>query len=162
SVEIMRRAGGDTKAIAIARDVIDRQSQQLSRIVEDLIDVTRIVEKKIELRKEIITLGSVVQMAVETCRSQMESRRHRLTVTLPPEPFYLEVDSARISQVFINLLDNAAKYTEPGGEIWLTAEKDTVESSTRNHSQPGDVIVRVRDAGMGIDADLLPYVFDMF
>jgi two-component system CheB/CheR fusion protein len=158
AVEIMRLVPNNPTTIARARDVMDRQGQQLSRIVEDLIDITRIVEKKIELRKEWVALSAVVEMALETCRSRIEGRRQKLTVTLPPQPIYLHADPARISQVLINLVDNAGKYTQPGGEIWLTAEIAADESA----GQTKALIVRVRDTGMGIPADFLPHVFDMF
>jgi CheY-like chemotaxis protein/two-component sensor histidine kinase len=139
--------------------VLDRQGQQLSRIVEDLIDVTRIVEKKIELRKERVALRSVVDMALETCRSRIDGYRHRLTVNLPSEPLFLDADPARLAQVFVNLLDNATKYTPPGGEIWLTAER---AAQPLPDGDTGQVLVRVRDTGIGIAADLLPRVFDIF
>jgi two-component system CheB/CheR fusion protein len=149
--EIFRRASNDPAMIAKARDMLDRQVRQISGIVEDLIDVTRIVEKKIELRKERVALAPVVETALESCRSAIEGYGHRLTVTLPPEPLYLDADPVRLSQVLINLLNNAAKYTPFGGQIWLTAER-----------AGGELIVRVRDTGIGIKAELLPHVFDMF
>jgi two-component system CheB/CheR fusion protein len=155
AVEIIRLAGKDPTAIAGARDVLDRQGRQLSRIVEDLIDVTRIVEEKIQLCKEWVALSAVVEMALETCRSRIEGRRHQLSVTLPPEPVYLHADPGRLSQVLINLLDNAAKYTPPGGQIWLSAER--VPDDENEFLE-----LRVRDTGIGIQADLLPHVFEMF
>jgi CheY-like chemotaxis protein len=160
----MRLAGGDPVAVARARDMLDRQVQQLSRIVEDLIDLTRITEKKIELRREPVALGTVVETALETCRSQIEGRGHRLEVSLPAEPVYLDADPVRIAQVLINLLNNAAKYTEPGGRIWLTAERAPADPPPEGGggSGAGDLVLRVRDTGTGIAAELLPHVFDMF
>jgi signal transduction histidine kinase len=133
--------------VAQVRDVLDRQ---LSGIVEDLIDVNRIVEKKIELHKERVALATVVETALESCRALIEARGHRLDVTLPPEPVYLDADAVRRSQVLINLLNNAAKYTGAGGQIWLSAEV-----VSRKGERP-ELVLRVRDTGIGIKADLLP------
>ncbi len=158
AVEILRLSGNNPETIARVRDVLDRQGQQLGRIVEDLIDVTRIVEKKIELRKKPVALNVIVDMALETCRSRIEGRRQQLSVSLPPEPLYLDADRARIAQVLINLLDNAAKYTGSGGQIWLSAEQVAGDSGNGSES----VVLRMRDSGIGISNEFLPRVFDMF
>src|SRR5262249_27438060 len=110
------------------------------------------------MRKQRVAVSAVVEMALETCRSRIEARRHRLTVTLPPQPLYVDADPSRLSQVLINLLDNAAKYTEAGGEIWLSAQRVPAESSGASDK----LRLRVRDSGIGIPAGLLPHVFDMF
>jgi CheY-like chemotaxis protein/two-component sensor histidine kinase len=134
-----------------ARDVIDRQVVQLARLVDDLLDVSRITRGKIALRKEPLDLATVVARAVETSRPLLDGRRHELTVALPPGPVRVEADAARLTQVVGNLLNNAAKFTDEGGHIRLTVEPD------------GDgAVVRVRDDGLGIAADLLPRVFDLF
>ena len=164
AVEIMRIAGDNPEAVARVRDMLDRQVQQLSRIVDDLIDVTRIVEKKIELRRERIELSQVVDTALETCRSRIEGRRQRLTVSLPTQAVQLDADPVRLSQVIINLLDNASKYTDIGGQIWLSAEVHK-DGKGRKSPQPPPgpgVTIKVRDNGIGIPGDLLPNVFDMF
>ena len=103
--------------------VIDRQVQLMARLLEDLLDVSRISRNKLELRKERVELAAVVEAALETSRPVIEAGGHELTVTLPPEPIHLEADPVRLAQVFANLLNNAAKYTEEGGRIRLTAER---------------------------------------
>jgi len=160
AVEILRLAGDDPGTIVPARDVLYRQVRQLSRIIEDLIDVGRIVEKKIDLRRERVALGDVVEAAVETCRSRIAACGHRLSVALPPEPLFLDVDPARISQVLTNLLNNAAKYTPEGGEIRLIAESD--RPAPNGDEPPAQVVLRVRDSGVGIPAELLPRIFDLY
>ncbi|HEX9565581.1 MAG TPA: ATP-binding protein [Gemmatimonadaceae bacterium] len=151
ALEIMRLAGDDDAAVKRAREVLDRQVTQLARIVEDLIDVARIVERKIELRKECVPLRAVVDTAVESCRSLIGRQRQTLSVDLPPTPLYIDADPVRISQVFVNLLNNAARYTQDGGRIWVTAE------------QVGDdVAVRIGDNGSGIPGNLMPRLFEMF
>jgi signal transduction histidine kinase len=128
-----------------------RQVRQLVRLVDDLLDVSRITGGKIALRKERVALGDVVARAIETTRSVIESRGHDLTVSLPPEPVGLDADPARLAQVVANLLSNAAKYTPPGGRIWLTAE-----------AAGDELVIRVRDTGAGLPPELVPNVFDLF
>jgi signal transduction histidine kinase/CheY-like chemotaxis protein len=151
SVQLLRRQAPPSPALQRATDVIERQVQQLVRLVDDLLDVSRITLDKLELRKERVTLATVVQAAVEASRPLIEQCRHELTVTLPPEPVELDADLTRLAQVFLNLLNNAAKYTEPGGRIRLAAEREGAE-----------VVVKVSDSGMGIAVEMLPRVFDMF
>jgi PAS domain S-box-containing protein len=134
-----------------AIDLIDRQVKHLTRLVDDLLDVSRITRGKIHLRKERVELRAVVNHAVETTRHLIESRKHELTVSLPPESIWLEADPARLEQVVGNLLCNSAKYTEPGGHLWLTAER-----------QGPEAIIRVKDTGIGILPEMLPRVFDLF
>jgi two-component system CheB/CheR fusion protein len=188
AVEIMRLAGNDREAIERSREVMDRQAGQLARIVEDLIDLARIVEKKIELRKERVRVNTVVETAVESCRPAIERSHQRLTVTLPEEDLYVDADPVRISQVLVNLLNNASKYTDAGGEITLTAERSAVEpaesdaggdgaserddgkdsrhprQSKKKSSATGKeaLVVRIRDTGSGIAPALIPHVFEMF
>jgi CheY-like chemotaxis protein/two-component sensor histidine kinase len=121
------------------------------RLVDDLLEVSRITRGKIELRREPVELAMVLAAAVETSRPLIEAARHQLTVALPPEPLLLDADATRLSQVFANLLNNAARYTEEGGAIQLLAQREA-----------GEVLIMVRDDGIGIAADTLPYVFDMF
>ena len=121
------------------------------RLVDDLLDVSRITRGKMELRKERVELAAVVRNAVETSRPLIEGGGHELTVALPPEPVYLDADPVRLAQVFSNLLNNAAKYTEAGGHIWLAVER-----------QGSDVLVSVKDDGIGIAAEMLPRIFEMF
>jgi CheY-like chemotaxis protein len=143
--------GSPDPAADQALDLAERQVHHLARLVDDLLDVSRIASAKMALRKEWVRLETLVHDATETVRPLMETHGLRLTVLLPPEPLRLEADPARVTQVLINLLTNAAKYTEPGGHVWLTAERDEDE-----------VLIRVRDTGVGLAADLLPHVFDLF
>jgi CheY-like chemotaxis protein len=116
-----------------------------------LLDLSRISRGKIELRRQRVELASVVQQAIETSRPLIEANRHRLSVTLPPRPIAVEADTTRLAQVFSNLLNNSAKYTEPGGSIHLTIDQ-----------QDEQAVVTVRDTGIGISRDMLPKLFQMF
>ncbi len=159
AIEIMRLSE-DPQNVGLARDVLDRQVRQLSRIVDDLIDVNRIVERKIDLRRTRIVLDTIIGMAVEASRVYIESCRHRLVVSLPPRPVYVNADAGRLAQALINLLNNAAKYMNPGGRIWITAER--VRRDGDPLSAPSEVRISVRDIGIGVDPTLLPRVFDTF
>jgi CheY-like chemotaxis protein/two-component sensor histidine kinase len=121
------------------------------RLVDDLMDVSRISRGQIELRRERLTLAAVINSAVETSRVLIEEMGHELKITLPKQPVVIEGDLTRLAQVFMNLMNNAAKYTNRGGHIWLTAE-----------CQGSDVVVSVKDNGIGIAADQLPRIFEMF
>lgn len=133
------------------RDMIYRQVTHMSRLVDDLLDVSRITQNKIELRKERLELMTAIVRAVETSRPMIDARKHRLTVSLSPDPGQVEGDLTRLSQVISNLLDNAAKYTGEGGNILLTSEK-----------LGSQVVIRVKDDGIGIPSHILPHVFDLF
>ena len=130
---------------------MERQVGQMVRLVDDLLDVSRISRGKIELRRGRVELASVVHHAVEAARSLCESMEHELTVTLPPQPVYLNADPTRLAQVVGNLLNNACKFTDQGGRISLTVEREGEQA-----------VIRVRDNGIGIAADQLPRIFDMF
>jgi PAS domain S-box-containing protein len=151
AIELLRRAGENADLIGQSSRIMERQVAQMVRLVDDLLDISRITRGKIQLRKERVELAAVVQSTVEECRPLIEAQSHELTVTLPPDPIYLDADPIRLGQVFANLLNNAAKYTERGGHIWLTAEY-----------QGGEVAVSVRDTGIGIAAEYLPHLFEMF
>ncbi len=131
--------------------VIRRQVGHLARLVDDLVDVSRITRGVIELRREPVTITAVVAQAVEASRPLIEARQHQLTVAEHDPHMTVDGDLARLSQVVSNLLHNAAKFTGPGGRILLDVEK-----------QDGHVVIRVRDNGIGIDAEALPYVFELF
>jgi PAS domain S-box-containing protein len=150
-LQVMKLAAGDAGAVEQARGVMERQLSQLVRLVDDLLDVSRITRGKLQLRRQHVDLATVVQSAVEGSRPVIESNRHDLTIRLPAEPVYLEADPTRLAQVFGNLLTNAAKYTDRGGRITLTAER-----------RGGEVVVAVRDTGIGIAPDHLPRLFEMF
>jgi PAS domain S-box-containing protein len=151
SLYILREAGSRDPDTATICAMLDRQVNHLVRLVDDLLEVSRITRGKIELRQEQIDLASLVHSAVETSRPLIESAKHNLRVTLPSETIVLWGDPVRLGQVFSNLLNNAAKYTNEGGTIWLTAKRvgDKVE-------------VSVRDNGIGIPQEMLPNVFEMF
>jgi PAS domain S-box-containing protein len=138
-------------AVAQARGMMERQLAQMVRLIDDLLDVSRITRGKLELRRQPIALATVVRSAIESSRPSIEAAAHRLTVSLPPEPIFLDGDPTRLAQVFANLLSNAAKYTDPGGHIRLRAERDGRE-----------VVIRVTDNGIGIPAEHLPRLFEMF
>jgi signal transduction histidine kinase len=151
AVELLRIMNPPDPELRDARDIIERQVRQMTRLVDDLLDVSRITSGKINLQRERVTLRTVLTDAVESSRPLIDASEHKLTVTLPPEPVYLEGDAIRLVQVFSNLLTNAAKYTDNGGHIWLTAER-----------QNGEAVVTVGDTGIGIDAVHLPRIFEMF
>jgi PAS domain S-box-containing protein len=151
AAQLLKRLGPPVPELQWARDVIERQADHLGRLVDDLLDVSRITQGKITLRKEKFDLVNVIDSALEASRLLIEARRHRLSLSLPEHPLGVEGDPTRLTQVVANLLNNAAKFTPEGGQIWLAAEA------------AGDqVILRVRDTGAGITADLLPHVFDLF
>ena len=136
---------------ARARDVIERQVRQLVRLVDDLLDVSRITANKIQLRREPQELARLMATAVESIMPLATAAEQTLDVGLPSTPVQVNGDGARLVQVFANILNNAVKFTPRGGHIWFTGEQ-----------QSDEVVVRIRDNGIGIAADALPRVFDMF
>src|SRR5687768_13156809 len=134
-----------------ARDVIERQLTHLVRLVDDLLDISRITRGRIELRRERVELATVLRSALESARHAIESAEHQLVVSLPDRPVLLEADPVRIAQVVLNLLNNAAKFTPKGGRIELAAE---VEGA--------DAVIKVRDSGVGIPSDALEEIFQIF
>ena len=134
-----------------ANSVIERQVKQMTRLVEDLLDESRIRNGQLTLRRERTDLCAIVTHSVQTVAFTIQERDHRLTTSFPDSPVWVRADSARLQQVFVNLLVNAAKYTEVGGHIQLSIERDA-----------DDAIVRVHDSGIGIAPDVLPHVFDLF
>jgi PAS domain S-box-containing protein len=151
AITVMQRVETQEPTIAWARDVIDRQAGHLSRLVDDLLDISRITSGKITLRRELVDLNEVVLRAVEAARPQVESRQHALAVEMVPEPLTVSGDTTRLLQVFVNLLNNAAKYTPDKGRIAVTSSR-----------QGDEARVTVRDNGIGIAPHLLPKVFDLF
>ncbi|MES2306341.1 MAG: PAS domain S-box protein [Gemmatimonadota bacterium] len=151
SLALMKRAGADPDLIAQSRGAIERQLSQLVRLVDDLLDVSRITRDRLQLKRGRVELASVVHHAVDGVRHLCERAGHELTTNLPPEPVYLDADPVRLTQMLGNLLINACKYTPPGGRISLTA-------SCGN----GAVMISVRDNGVGISAEMLPQIFDLF
>ena len=151
AVQVLRLTGGNSEAVQSATEMMERQIGQMVRLVDDLLDVSRITRGKIELRRERIELASAVNHAVEAFRPNCERMDHELTVTLPPQPVYLNADPIRLAQIVGNLLNNACKFTDKGGRISLTVEREGEQA-----------VIRVRDTGIGIAADQLPRIFDMF
>jgi PAS domain S-box-containing protein len=151
ALELLNRAGNDPAVFADTREMMERQLGHIVRLVDDLLDVSRITSGKMQLRKEQVDLAAVVNSAVEACRPNADDMGHQLTVSLPPQPLMLNADRTRLAQLFSNLLNNAVKYTPWGGHIWLTAER-----------QGSQLSVSVRDTGIGISREHLPRVFEMF
>jgi PAS domain S-box-containing protein len=150
-LELLRLSGSDAQALDKARAMMERQLKQMVRLVDDLLDVSRVSRGKIELRREDLELGLVLRNALETSQPLMTDRRHELVARIPQAPVILHGDMTRLSQVFWNLLNNAAKYTEPGGRIELEVMPGT-----------GEVRVAIRDTGIGIPHDMQARVFDIF
>lgn len=150
-LEVMRMAGQDLTTVARVRNTLERQTTQLARLVDDLLDVSRISSGKLELRFDRVALEDVVQAAVEASRPQIEAAGHRLVVNLPRGPVELDADPHRLIQVLSNLLNNAAKYTPEGGRIKLWAEQHGPE-----------VVLVVEDNGVGIPEAMRDRIFDMF
>jgi len=150
-LEVVKRAEGDGELLRHARETMDRQLGQMVRLVDDLLDVSRISRGRIELKRERVELASVLRLAVEACRPLAESAQLEVSYTLPGEAMHLHADAARLAQVFGNLLNNACKYSEPGSSVWLTVER-----------QGGEAIVKVKDTGVGIPPEELSGIFEMF
>jgi len=151
AVRLLQMKPAATPEVEWARDMIDRQALHMIRLIDDLMDMSRISRGKIELRKEHVELATALQGAIEAGRPLIDEQGHELTVTLPPEPVIVDGDMVRLSQVFLNLLTNAAKYSEKGGRINLRAER-----------QGSDVVVTVKDSGIGIPPSNLQTIFEMF
>ena len=151
AVQLLQLQKGGSPIQHKALDIIERQVGQLTHLVGDLLDVSRAISGKIQLRQEPVAMSSILERAVETVRPLIDQRGHELSVSLPPEPIWLYADPSRLEQVVTNLLTNAAKYTKEGGHIWLSARQES-----------DNAVLRVRDTGRGIDRTLLPHVFDMF
>ena len=151
AVQLLRKRGPDDPQLVWARDVIDRQATQMGRLLEDLLDVSRLTRGEFPLRTERLSLATVVEQAVEIAQPLIDEHGHALSVELPPAPLHVDGDLTRLAQVFSNLLINAAKYTPGGGRLGVTV---TPAGS--------DVEVRVRDNGIGISPEQMPRLFEMF
>ncbi len=150
-VELLRRAGSDAATLEAVRELMERQVAQMVRLIDDLLDLSRISHDRLQLRREPVTLREVVASAIETSSPLIDERGHALAVELPDEPVWLQADLTRLAQALVNLLNNSAKYTERGGHIRLAAR-----------CEQGDVHITVEDDGIGIPAEMLPRIFDMF
>ena len=151
ALQAMRDRRVDEVTARQVRDRAERQALHMARIIEDVLAIWRADQGKLSLRMELVDLAAVMANAIEIVNPFLTARGHHLTILLPPKPVSLVADSSRLNQVLTNLLTNAAKYTNPGGEICLAAEEAA-----------GAVVLRVRDNGMGIAPDLLPRIFDLF
>jgi signal transduction histidine kinase len=151
ALELLRLRADDPAAVGRYRAVIERQVWQLSRLVDDLLDVSRITRGKMVLKKERASVAALCTRAVEASRPALDAAKHTFSITMPEEPIEIVVDPVRIAQVLSNLLNNAAKYTEPGGHVALSVARED-----------GEVVFRVRDDGIGIAPEMLPKVFDLF
>lgn len=151
ALHVMRLADNEPQVVEQARVMMDRQLGQMVRLIDDLLDVSRISTGKLDLRKEWVELATVLNNAVDTARPIIEAAGHQLIIDMAPEPIYLDADPIRLAQVFANLLNNSAKYTDRGGRIWLTAER-----------RGDELVVSVRDTGIGIPPEALSSVFEMF
>jgi signal transduction histidine kinase/DNA-binding response OmpR family regulator len=151
AVHILRVSEDDASKIAWARELIARQLKQLVRLVDDLLDVSRITRGKIELKIETVDVAQVVAAAIETSKPNIDAQRHALSLQLPSEPMQLVGDFARVAQILSNVVNNAAKYTPKGGRISLSAAREG-----------GEIVFRVRDSGVGIPPEFLTSIFDPF
>ncbi len=149
--ELLKIAGNDTNTIAEAVATIGSEIDTIRRMVDDLIDVTRMSAGKVLLEKHCQDLRPVIEAAVATCRPNIDMQTHHLNVILPSAPLEVEVDAVRMRQVFVNLIQNAAKFTRNGGTIWVKVGVEAAEA-----------VVKVEDNGVGISPDVLPHIFDLF
>jgi CheY-like chemotaxis protein/two-component sensor histidine kinase len=151
AVQILNREGTLAPESQWALSAIERQVRQMARLIDDLVDVARISTNRFELRKERVDLAVVLRLAVETSSSLLRAGGQEFTTVVPDGPIHLDADPIRLAQAVSNCLNNAAKFTDRGGHIWLTAER-----------AGGDAVITVRDTGVGISRAMLPHVFEMF
>ncbi|MEY4641297.1 MAG: hypothetical protein RLZZ227_1291 [Pseudomonadota bacterium] len=151
SVHVLSLAAHGNSSVGQICEMMERQVSHMVRLVDDLMEISRISRGVIELRREYTTLEAIVRSAVDTSMPLVNAAKHRLALALPKDPINLFGDTVRLAQVVANLLNNAAKYTDRGGQIWLAAEQRDEE-----------LVIRVRDNGIGISAEALPTIFDMF
>jgi signal transduction histidine kinase len=151
AAKVLRAPATDAKTREWATTIIDRQVQTMAGLLEDLLDVSKITRGRLTLHKQFTSIASIIETSVEVARPLIDARRHALLVSIPNEPIEVEVDPLRLSQVFSNLLTNAAKYMEPDGRIEVSARFDD-----------GDVCIGVKDCGIGLEPESLARVFEMF
>ena len=151
SVQVLRQAPHDPSLVEFAGSLVERQVLHMARLIDDLLDVTRLTHGKVQLRREQIDLSALARRSAESVQSLMCDRKHEFRIKIVDRPLWIEADPVRIDQIIVNLLNNAAEFTEPGGRIELSVEKNDSEG-----------IIRVQDDGVGIVAELLPRVFDLF
>ncbi len=151
SLKIFESAKTSDPTLITARRIMQRQTALMVRLIDDLLDVSRISRNRLELRKEITTIAEAIESAVETCRPAINAAGHRLSIQMPAEAIYVNADRVRLAQVFGNLLSNSAKYTHAGGEIGITVASDDREA-----------VITISDTGIGIAAEDLTRIFEMF
>lgn len=151
ALHMLRQGGADAVMREWAQGVLERQTQQLARLIDDLLDAARVRHGKLRVRKEVLNLADVVARAISSSYPTIRARQHRLTAQAPQRFVWVEGDPVRLEQVLVNLLTNAAKYTEPGGTIQLTLVYENDEA-----------VLRIRDTGIGIAPEMLPHIFDLF
>jgi PAS domain S-box-containing protein len=150
-LEIIRRLGNDPAKFDETLEIIERQTNQIVHLVDDLLDISRITQGKIKLKKERIELETAIGIALESSRDLIDKAQNSLTVSFPHDPIYLDADLTRVAQIFLNILNNAAKYSDPGGRITLFAGREG-----------GNAVVDIVDTGLGIEPEMLATIFDMF
>jgi len=151
ALHLMKQPAASAQALARAREIAERQMRRLTRLLDDLLDVARLRQGRVELRREVLDIAAVIRSSLDTVQPLLLERRHRLTSAIAGESLLVNGDPMRLEQVLTNLLVNAAKYTDPGGDIFVTAQREV-----------SDVVIRVRDTGIGIDSIFLPRIFDLF
>jgi signal transduction histidine kinase/CheY-like chemotaxis protein len=151
AVKVMKQRGSEDPDLCWARDVVDHQVRQMAQLVDDLLEISRVTSGKVRLQKEVVDVATIVAYATETSRPVLEAHHHRLSIALPADTVSIDADPLRMAQVLSNLLNNAAKYTNTGGQIRLAAA-----------SEGAEVVFRVRDNGIGIPPEMLSGIFDLF
>jgi PAS domain S-box-containing protein len=151
ALELLKHSGADPDRLQLARETMERQLGQMVRLVDDLLDVNRVMHNRLELRAADIDIALVIHQAVEMSQPLIDAAGHHLRVVLPAEPLYLHADPVRLTQVFVNLLNNSCKYTPPGGQLQISTVREGQHA-----------VVRVTDSGAGIPSDQLERVFSMF
>ncbi len=148
---VLRLGHSKNRRIRRVSDVLERQGTQLTRLIDDLLDTSRIGRGQLALTKEVVDVSTVVDRALDAIRPAIAERRHEVTISLPPGPLQLQADAMRLTQVLCNLLNNAVKYTEPGGHIWIKVAQ-----------KKSDVMISVRDNGIGMPPDFISHAFELF
>jgi PAS domain S-box-containing protein len=156
ALHLMRLMKNHPATVEQSREMMERQVKHMVRLIDDLLELSRLSRGKVQIKKEMVEARTIIDMAVEGSRPWLDAAGHQFVINVPDEPLWLEADPLRLTQVLLNLLNNAAKYTEPGGTICLSAE----EFHAGGHA--AEAVFRVRDTGIGIPAEMLPRIFEMF
>jgi CheY-like chemotaxis protein len=151
ALNVLRQLRTDDPIVQQSANIIDRQVAQMVRLVDDLLDVSRITRGKLQRELEPVELRGAMNRAAESARPMLDARRHQFSLMLPTEPLWVQADAGRLEQIAANLLNNAANYTDPDGFIWMTVIREA-----------GQAVNRVRDSGVGISREMLPHVFELF